>query len=90
MLTNCDYYFWQKARNERRAAGKPLSSLTHEDLLVYERFLTDPQPAARWVLAGSKKLARSHPEWRPLCRAIVASQRAPRDGDPECALRLAD
>jgi len=45
--------------------GKPLSSLTHEDLLAYERFLADPQPAARWVLTGSKKLARSHPEWRP-------------------------
>ncbi len=27
--------------------GKPLSSLTHEDLLAYERFLADPQPAAR-------------------------------------------
>ncbi|MFJ4293497.1 tyrosine-type recombinase/integrase [Cupriavidus sp. NPDC089707] len=46
--------------------GKPLSSLTHEDLLVYERFLADPQPAARWVLAGSKKLGRTHPDWRPL------------------------
>jgi len=45
--------------------GKPLSSLTHEDLLAYERFLADPQPAARWVLAGSKKLARGHPDWRP-------------------------
>ncbi|MBB3014039.1 tyrosine-type recombinase/integrase [Cupriavidus alkaliphilus] len=45
--------------------GKPLSSLTHEDLLVYERFLADPQPAARWVLAGSKKLGRHHPDWRP-------------------------
>ncbi|MBP0639894.1 tyrosine-type recombinase/integrase [Cupriavidus sp. AcVe19-6a] len=45
--------------------GKPLSSLTHEDLLVYERFLADPQPRARWVLAGSKKLGRHHPDWRP-------------------------
>jgi len=46
--------------------GKPLSSLTHEDLLTYKRFLADPQPAARWVLAGSrKKLARGHPDWRP-------------------------
>ncbi|MGH8785969.1 MAG: tyrosine-type recombinase/integrase, partial [Cupriavidus necator] len=45
--------------------GTPLSSLTHEDLLAYERFLSDPQPAARWVLAGNKKLARSHPDWRP-------------------------
>ncbi|GAB7549416.1 hypothetical protein CS8_091210 [Cupriavidus sp. 8B] len=40
---------------------KPLSSLTHEDLLAYERFLADPQPVAGWVLAGSEKLARSHP-----------------------------
>ncbi len=45
--------------------GKPLSSLVHEDLLAYEHFLSDPQPAARWVLAGSKKLARRHPDWRP-------------------------
>ena len=26
---------------------KPLSSLTHEDLLAYQRFLADPQPALR-------------------------------------------
>jgi site-specific recombinase XerD len=46
--------------------GKPLSSLTHEDLLVYDRFLRNPQPAERWVLSGSrKKLARSHAGWRP-------------------------
>ncbi|SCU93043.1 Integrase [Cupriavidus necator] len=50
--------------------GKPLSSLTHEDLLLYERFLADPQPAARWVLAGSKKLARNHPDWRPFAGAL--------------------
>ncbi|QYY33169.1 MULTISPECIES: tyrosine-type recombinase/integrase [Cupriavidus] len=45
--------------------GKPLSSLTHEDLLAYEHFLGDPQPAARWVLGAGKKLARNHPGWRP-------------------------
>ncbi|WP_420994222.1 tyrosine-type recombinase/integrase [Cupriavidus sp. 30B13] len=45
--------------------GKPLSSLTHEDLLAYERFLADPQPAARWVMASRKKLARGTPAWRP-------------------------
>ncbi|QOT82061.1 tyrosine-type recombinase/integrase [Cupriavidus basilensis] len=45
--------------------GKPLSSLTHEDLLLYERFLADPQPAARWVMASRKKLARGAPGWRP-------------------------
>ncbi len=45
--------------------GKPLSSLTHEDLLPYERFLADPQPAWRWVMASRKKLARGASEWRP-------------------------
>ncbi|HDR9103654.1 tyrosine-type recombinase/integrase [Paraburkholderia sp. A3RO-2L] len=46
--------------------GKPLSSLTHEDLLIYDRFLRNPQPAERWVLRGSgKRLARSHAGWRP-------------------------
>ena len=29
--------------------GKPLSSLSHEDLLVYQHFLADPQPAGRWL-----------------------------------------
>ncbi|MGE8453201.1 MAG: hypothetical protein ACN6OP_21830 [Pseudomonadales bacterium] len=41
---------------------KPLSSLTHEDMLAYERFLADPQPAACWVLAGTRKNARG---WSP-------------------------
>ncbi|KWA84338.1 integrase [Burkholderia ubonensis] len=54
--------------------GKPLSSLTHEDLLAYERFLRNPQPTERWVLTGSgKKLARSHPEWRPFAGPLVPS-----------------
>ncbi|QIE29578.1 Tyrosine recombinase XerC (plasmid) [Caballeronia sp. SBC2] len=43
---------------------KPLSSLTHEDLLIYRRFLADPQPAQRWVMAG-RKVARADPSWRP-------------------------
>jgi integrase/recombinase XerD len=30
--------------------GVALSDLTHEDLLVYQRFLADPQPAERWVM----------------------------------------
>ncbi|GAB2446533.1 hypothetical protein GCM10027081_54690 [Cupriavidus yeoncheonensis] len=53
--------------------GKPLSSLTHEDLLAYEHFLSDPQPAARWVLAGNKKLARGHPDWRPFAGPLSPS-----------------
>lgn len=44
---------------------KPLSSLRHEDLLAYQRFLTDPQPAQRWVMRDKRKFARAHPEWRP-------------------------
>src|SRR5471032_1500004 len=43
---------------------KPLSSLTHEDLLVYRRFLAVPQPAQRWVMTG-RKVARAEPSWRP-------------------------
>jgi site-specific recombinase XerD len=53
--------------------GKPFSSLTHEDLLVYERFLANPQPAERWVLAGKKKLARNHPDWRPFAGPLSPS-----------------
>ena len=45
--------------------GCALSDLTHEDLLVFERFLADPQPAARWVMAPGMKPARSSPAWRP-------------------------
>lgn len=45
--------------------GKPLSSLTHEDLLLYQRFLSDPQPVDRWVMAPGRKLPRHHAGWRP-------------------------
>ncbi len=53
--------------------GKPLSSLTHEDLLVYQRFLADPQPASRWVLARGRKPGRSHPAWRPFAGPLAPS-----------------
>jgi integrase/recombinase XerD len=45
--------------------GKPLSSLTHEDLLAYQRFIADPQPASRWVAGGGRKHPRDDPRWRP-------------------------
>jgi integrase/recombinase XerD len=45
--------------------GKPLSSLTHEDCLRYQRFLADPQPAATWVAGGGRKHPRSDARWRP-------------------------
>jgi integrase/recombinase XerD len=58
---------------QRRCA---LSDLTHEDLLVFERFLADPQPAAVWVMRPGMKPARSSPAWRPFAGPLrPASQR---------------
>ncbi|WP_321817159.1 MULTISPECIES: tyrosine-type recombinase/integrase [unclassified Paraburkholderia] len=53
--------------------GKPLSSLTHEDLLAYQQFLADPQPAARWVAGGGRKHARDDPRWRPFYGPLSAT-----------------
>ncbi|WP_027819831.1 tyrosine-type recombinase/integrase [Paraburkholderia bannensis] len=53
--------------------GKPLSSLTHEDLLAYQRFLADPQPAARWVAGGGRKHARDDARWRPFYGPLSAT-----------------
>lgn len=56
--------------------GKPLSSLTHEDLLVYQRFLADPQPAERWVMKAGRKWSRFDRDWRPFAGPIApTSQR---------------
>ncbi|RQP21862.1 tyrosine-type recombinase/integrase [Piscinibacter terrae] len=49
---------------------KALSDLTHEDLLVYERFLANPQPVGRWVMSVAQKAARSSPDWRPFARPL--------------------
>jgi integrase/recombinase XerD len=51
---------------------KPLSSLTHEDLLVYQRFLADPQPEGRWVMK-KRKMSRSHHGWRPFAGPLSPS-----------------
>jgi integrase/recombinase XerD len=56
--------------------GKPLSSLNHEDLLVYQHFLADPQPLALWVAGGGRKHPRSDARWRPFYGPLSsASQR---------------
>jgi site-specific recombinase XerD len=56
--------------------GKSLSSLTHEDLLVYQHFLADPQPSARWTANGGRKHPRGDPRWRPFYGPLSpASQR---------------
>jgi integrase/recombinase XerD len=56
--------------------GKPLSSMTHEDWLLYQAFLLDPQPRQRWVAAAGRKFPRAHPDWRPFAGPLsAASQR---------------
>jgi site-specific recombinase XerD len=56
--------------------GKPLSSLTHEDLLRFRIFLTNPEPASRWVSANGGKYPRSDERWRPFNGPLSpASQR---------------
>jgi len=56
--------------------GKPLSSLNHEDFLVFKHFLTDPQPAVYWIMRDGRKFARNHPDWRPFAGPLSpASQR---------------
>ncbi|WP_408128217.1 tyrosine-type recombinase/integrase [Paraburkholderia strydomiana] len=56
--------------------GKPLSSLTHEDLLLFKAFLVDPQPAARWVSSTGGKFPRGDERWRPFNGPLSpASQR---------------
>lgn len=52
---------------------KPLSSLTHEDLLAYQHFLADPQPPARWVMRDGRKFGRPHPDWRPFAGPLSPS-----------------
>jgi integrase/recombinase XerD len=53
--------------------GAALSDLTHEDLLLYQRFLIDPQPADRWVMSPRQKAARASPLWRPFAGPLSAS-----------------
>lgn len=45
--------------------GVALSDLTHEDMLVYQRFLANPGPAPMWVMQPGQKPARNSPAWRP-------------------------
>jgi site-specific recombinase XerD len=55
--------------------GKPLSSLTHEDLIAYKAFLANPQPAERWVSHKRQKFPRSDSRWRPFSGPLApASQ----------------
>jgi site-specific recombinase XerD len=55
------------------AMQKPISSLTHEDLLVFQRFLADPRPASLWIMPRGRKVARAHPDWRPFAGPLAPS-----------------
>ncbi|EJO58815.1 site-specific recombinase, phage integrase family [Burkholderia multivorans CF2] len=58
------------------ACSKPLSSLTHEDLVVYRQFLLAPAPADVWCANGGRKHPRGDPRWRPFYGPLSpASQR---------------
>ena len=50
--------------------GKALSDLTHEDFLLYETFLGDPQPSDRWVMQVAQKAPRTSPHWRPFAKPL--------------------
>lgn len=57
-------------------AGKPLSSITHEDWLVYQSFLASLAPNTKWVTEQGRKFPRSDSRWRPFAGPLsVASQR---------------
>lgn len=53
--------------------GVALSDLKHEDLLLYQRFLGDPQPAERWVMEPGQKPGRSSSRWRPFAGPLGPS-----------------
>lgn len=64
--------------------GVALSDLTHEDLLVYQRFLTDPQPAEHWVMEPGQKPARDSIRWRPFAGPLGPSSQRQRVGRDSC------
>ena len=59
--------------------GKPLSSLTHEDCLHYERFVADPQPAATRIAnagaGGGRKHARAGARFTARCHPPTSARR---------------
>lgn len=53
----------------QRELLKPLSSLTHEDMIRYRAFLENPP--ASWV--NTTKYPRVHPEWRPFAGPLSSA-----------------
>ena len=50
--------------------GKTLGALSRDDLMDYQRFLANPQPAEKWVAPAKP---RSHPDWKPFTGPLSAS-----------------
>lgn len=57
----------------RMVLQKPISSLTHEDMLNYQIFIAAPEPASQWIMPRGRKVARNHPDWRPFAGPLAAS-----------------
>jgi len=53
--------------------NKPVSSLSHEDLLSYQGFLDNPTPSNQWVMVH--KVGRNNPEWRPFAGPLSVKSR---------------
>jgi len=53
--------------------GIAFSSFTHDDWLVYKKFLQNPQPTSRWVSEDGRKLSRFDPRWRPFTGPLSES-----------------
>jgi integrase/recombinase XerD len=49
---------------------RALSDLSHEDMLLFERFLGDPQPAEQWIMRPGMKASRTSPAWRPFAARL--------------------
>ncbi|WP_298150888.1 tyrosine-type recombinase/integrase [Flavobacterium sp.] len=54
---------------------KPVSSLTHDDMVSYQSFLKNPEPTDQWILKNKRKVARSHPDWRPFANPLNDASR---------------
>ncbi|RTZ48036.1 hypothetical protein EKL30_03440 [Candidimonas sp. SYP-B2681] len=52
-----------------------MSSLAHQDLLAFQHFLSDPQPAAQWIMHSGRKVARTHADWRPFAGRLAPTSR---------------
>jgi integrase/recombinase XerD len=63
-------YIWSVVQ-----ASKPVSSLTHEDLLAYDEFLSNPQPSDYWVAEKGRRFGFDDERWRPFHGPLAVSSK---------------